>query len=231
MVTEAFYREMCDRLFVAEQFEKRASNDPTDKNLTDKTSHDVAIWERVKQAIDFGAVRSALGGAGKAVGKGMLYGAAPAAAAVGAGALAAPYVIDRAAKAKEQSTKNVIEDIRNKALQTALGVGAIGAGLTGMHHLLAGRREDAARQQAPQDAVNFSDSQGLLPGYGNDYSAYHKQGSVDEDALLEKLAAVGYLDVLLAETEGHTKVGEDASHCRLLNAEHGVHLLRQLMRS
>lgn len=229
MITEAFYREIRDSLWLAEQFEKRASHDPSDKNLSTKTSHDMALFERIKSAIDWSAVRGALGGAGKTVGKGLgkglLYGAAPAAALVGGGALAAPYVIDRAAKSKEEATKRVIEDVRNKALQTALGVGAIGAGLMGMHHLMAGRREDAARQAPEQAAVDLSNAQGLMPDYGYGYGKY---GSA-EDELLEKLAVVGYLDVLLEACKGHDKISADARACRRLNAEHGVHILRQLL--
>jgi len=223
MVTEGFYEEIHNRLWRAEQLEKRASDDPSDEHLLEKTSHDVQTWERIKQAIDFGSVGKALGGAGKAVGKGMLYGAAPAATAVGVGALVAPSIIDHAAKTKEDATKRVIEDVRNKALQTALGVGAIGAGLTGLHHVLATRRADAAKKPPTPDYASY---QGLTPNYSN----YYKQGSAAEDDLLEKLAAVGYLDTMLSAVADTTKVGKEASLCRLLNAEHGVHILRQLLR-
>lgn len=215
MVTEAFYRAVHDQLWQAEQFEKRASHDPSDENLTTKTTHDVQLFEKIKTAIDWGSVRSVLGGAGKSVGKGALIGTGAALPAAAAGS----YLINDAAKAQEGVAKNVIEDVRNKALQAALGVGAVGVGLMGAHRLIS--RPDTPPSQVPSNAVDPTHTRGLTPGY--------KQGSVEEEALLEKLAAVGYLDVMLGAFKPNTKLGEEARICRVLNAEHGIHVLRQLL--
>jgi len=59
-----------------------------------------------------------------------------------------------------------------------------------------------------------------------------KQGSVDAGSTLKKLATVAYLDVLLEGTEQHEKtasVRQDMHALRLLNAEHGAQLLRELL--
>jgi hypothetical protein len=54
----------------------------------------------------------------------------------------------------------------------------------------------------------------------------------NDQLLLEKFATVGFLDTLLEEQEKHAdaRIRQDAHECRMLNAEHGIDLLRQLLR-
>jgi hypothetical protein len=123
--------------------------------------------------------------------KGLMYGAGAAIPATAAGS----YLIHRAGKESRKTT----EDIRNKALQTALGIAAIGGGLYALH-----------RSQGGQKAASVQE---------------------DPQILLEKLATVGFLDVLFEEQQHQAdpNLRYKAAECQLLNAEHGVDLLRQLL--
>jgi hypothetical protein len=100
-----------------------------------------------------------------------------------------------------EEARKTTEDVRNKALQVALATALMGGGLIGLHRLT---RPDGQK------------------------AAAHR----DEQQILEKLATVGYLDAVL---EHQVKVAttiadrEQADHCKMLNAEHGVALLKQLL--
>jgi hypothetical protein len=124
--------------------------------------------------------------------KGLMYGAG---AAIPAGLIGAGLI----SHAGNESRKTV-EDIRNKALQAALGVAGIGGGLYALHRAT-GDQKHAAAHEPPYD-------------------------------LLEKLATVGFLDVVF---EDQHKNGQDettrnkAAECLLLNAEHGADILQQLL--
>ena len=96
----------------------------------------------------------------------------------------------------------------------------------GLHHVLAGRRAAQQTQEQPdqEEITPYDESQaqqlaGLMP--------YYKEGSVQGD-LLEKLAAVTYLDCVLEQAE-KTGADKNATALRRLNAEHGTHILQQLL--
>lgn len=222
---EKFYRDIVGLLHEANHLEKRASADPSDQRLWDKTQHDVYVFKIIKTAglnpEIINALKSKLAPAGKAFGKGIAYGLVPAVGTVGAGALAVPYIANRIAKTKEETTKRIIEDARNKALQTALGIGAIGGGLMGVHHLL------TKRDQSPMTQPSMDASMGLMPSY-SDYG-YKMSAAHTAPALIEKLATTGYLDVMLEQLEKTAEHQTEALYCRALNAEHGTHLLRQIL--
>jgi hypothetical protein len=177
-------------------FEKHAAEG--DEVLAAKALNDLALFEAVKEAaINWGAAREL---AGKAmqhpVGKGLAYGTGAAIPAAAAGS----YLIGRAGDEARQTT----EDVRNKALQTALGVGAVGAGLYGLHRLTQPSQEAAPKQASAET----------------------------DEILLEKLSTVGFLDTLFVEQEKHgadESVRHEALECRMLNAEHGIDLLKQLL--
>lgn len=160
-------------------------NDP--EVLQTKTAHDQNLFAYVKEAA---GAKEILGKVLKhpiTRGAGYGLGAAIPAAAVGS------WLIGRAG---EESRKS-IEDARNKALQAALGIGGVGAGLLALHRLT---------------------------------SPMNKTSS-DKQILLEKLATVGFLDSLLENQENNKDeiIKQSAHECRMLNAEHGVHLLQQLL--
>lgn len=167
------------------------NNDPQMLQL--KTAHDIQLFGLLKTAaIDLSQL--------KPLGKGLLGGIGAAVPITAGGA----YLINRAGdKAKEVSA-----DARNKALQAALGVGAVGAGLYGLHRLTSPKKENKAADE--------------------------KQASADEIAekLLEKLATVGYLDTVLQtqEKNANAAIRDDAHDCRMLNAEYGVELLKELLK-
>lgn len=105
-----------------------------------------------------------------------------------------------------EEAKDTATHIRNQALLAALGIGGVGAGLMGVHRALT--------PQAQPSPV--------------------KTGAVleNEDVLLEKLATVGFLDVILEAQEKNgadATIRRDATECRRLNAEHGVDILQQML--
>ena len=221
------YPGIYELVWKSDQLEKRAEASNRPQDLAEKAATDLAIMARVKAAVDWSAIGSALkGGAGKA-GKGALYGLGAAVPIGAGGASVGSHLIDNAEEAAERRTA----DMRNKALQVALGVGATGAGLMGLHHLLASRRTDQQQQQPESEAVDLQQTspeellsqQGLTPA---DY--YGKYGSAQEDDLLEKLSTVAYLDTILegCEANQHDKT---ASELRVQNAEPGADILRHLL--
>jgi len=173
MVDQGFYNVIVDALNHDTALAKTAS-------LEEKSFHDLDIFECIKEA----AIGAALASGAKRLGKGLLYGAGAAAPVAAGGA----FLVDHAAKAKEEATKNVIEDVRNKALQTAAAVGGVGAGLLGMHHMLQKQRAASAPQQQTPDAVPTSSWQGLAPSsYSYKMSAENKgfsSGAVNPNAPL-----------------------------------------------
>lgn len=181
--------------------------------LQTKTAHDRQLFDRVKEAVNWGEMASKV--MAHPVGRGAAYGLGAAVPATAAGAL----LINQAGRESRES----IEDARNKALQTALGVGGIGAGLMAMHRLT---RPDTQRhvQYAPHPQTGQ-----MIPVSA---SMSKMSSDANDQLLLEKFATVGFLDTLLEEQEKHAdaQIRQDAHECRMLNAEHGIDLLRQLLR-
>ena len=101
-------------------------------------------------------------------------------------------------------SRKTVEDARNKALQAALGIAGIGGGLYALHRTLGTPQQDQVRQASVKES----------------------------SALIEKLATVAFLDTLFENqrTNGLDAITRrKAAECRLLNAEHGVDILRQLL--
>jgi hypothetical protein len=181
--------------------------------LQTKTAHDQQLFTRVKEAVNWGELASKV--MANPVGRGAAYGLGAAIPATAGGA----YLIHRAG----EESRDTIEDARNKALQTALGVGGIGAGLMALHRVT---RPDTQKhvQYAPDPRTGQ-----MVPVSA---SMSKMSSDANEQLLLEKLATVGFLDSLLEDQEKHADahIRQDAHECRMLNAEHGVDLLRQLLR-
>lgn len=235
MHDEAFYRDIVGALHRSAQFEKRAAaGDLT--ALQTKAIHDLDLLGRLKEAVEVAPLMSAAK-------RGLMFGGAATIPAVAGGS----YLLHKAHKEREQT----VEDIRNKALQVALGVGGIGAGLMGLHHAL-GSRGSANAGATPPAAAPLTPSPPMAPTTGmpegagltpedmyalqslspEELQMLFKQSSVDAGPTLQKLATVAYLEVLLEGTEQHEKtasVQRDMHALRLLNAEHGAQLLRELL--
>lgn len=185
MTLRKVYDILMPRLRASEDLEKQASADA----LTTKAATDSVTLALIKSA------------AAGPIAKGLMYsaGAAIPASLVGAG------LIDRAG----QESRKTVEDARNKALQAALGIAAIGGGMYALHRTMG----------AP------SDQRG---------SGMTRQASAQPDApsLLEKLATVGFLDTLFENQRTQSQdesTQRKAAECQLLNAEHAVDILRQLL--
>lgn len=246
MHDEAFYRDIVGALRRSAQFEKRAAAGDL-AALQSKATHDLDLLGQLKEAVEAGPLMTAAK-------RGLMFGGAATLPAVAGGS----YLLHKAHKEREQT----VEDIRNKALQVALGVGGIGAGLMGLHHTLANRRADATPAAATPAPTNDATA-GLQPSPGapsqlmpeemdglqmqalspedmyalqslspEELQMLFKQGSVDPRSTLTKLATVAYLDVVLESTEQQEKTAgmqQDVHALRLLNAEHGAQLLRELL--
>lgn len=175
----AVYQLLMPRLRASENLEKRAhTEDLVTKAATDSVT--LALLTKAAGALS----------------KGLAYGAG---AAIPAGLVGGALIH----QAGNESRKTV-EDVRNKALQAALGVAAIGGGLYALH------RANTGSQQLPT-----------------------KQASVKEpQTLIEKLATIAFLDTLFEDQNKHGQddvTRQKAAECKLLNAEHGADILRQLL--
>ncbi|MGD9209175.1 MAG: hypothetical protein PVI90_00290 [Desulfobacteraceae bacterium] len=159
-------------------------NDP--EILQTKTAHDYALFTYIKEAA--GLKELATKTLQHPIGRGATYGLGAAIPATAGGA----YLIHRAG----EESKETLEEARKKAIQAALGIGGVGAGLMALHRLTA---------------------------------PMNKTSSADDELLLQKLATVGFLDALLEGQEG-TTLKQSAHECRMLNAEHGINLLQQLLK-
>jgi len=207
-MTPGFYKEVIAGLNKSAAMERYLAHNVDDAILQTKTAHDVQLFTRIKEAGVMDVLRSPVA---RTLGKATAI-AAPATAG-------GAYLVHRAG----QEARETASDVRNKALQTALGVGGIGAGLMALHHFTRpNKQESVSYGRDPQTGQMVPMS-----------TVMSKQSSEDEptDTLLEKLATVGFLDTLLEEQEKHadSRVRDDAHACRLLNAEHGIDILRQLL--
>jgi hypothetical protein len=166
-------------------------------------------WDTAKQYLKGG-------GAGKTAIKGLVGGGA---AGVGLGVPAYMLGSGLLRRGREE-TEATTADIRNKVLQTALGVGGIGAGMYGLSKLMGGKSKPNG---ATPEGNQSGGLMGLLPKFGSDEKA------VVEEAL-EKLATVGtiegMLDLLPDTLDDETQ--KLASEIRVLNHSYGVHLLHGL---
>lgn len=215
MSLQKLYTRVMERLRDSADATKVASLRPSNELLNAKSAHDLGTLQLIKEAVSAGQIAKLLGG-------GALAGAGAAVPAYFAGR----HLIQTGEEAAQRQQEEAAKNFRNKALQVALGVGGIGAGLMGLHHVLKSRRaaQGAEEPQPTQEAPALDEYQaqqlaGLMP--------YYKEGSVQGD-LLEKLSAVAYLDCIL---EGAEKTGADknAAMLRRLNAEHCTHILQQLL--
>jgi len=181
----------------SKQLEKIASDFQDDPEVFEKASAvkilvDAEIFGMIKQAgIASTLGRKALTGAAYGVGAGLPV------------ALGGSYLLGRAG----EETRETTGDIRNKVLQTALGVGGIGAGLYGLHRLMGG------------EPVSLRSGE--------------KKASFQEDEvteLAEKLAAVGLIEEMLDRVDTE-KLSEDAqklaTEIRVINRGYGVQLLHE----
>lgn len=176
MELQHVYERLMPRLRISSALEKSAN----EQDLTTKAATDAATLALLKAA----AVNPSLM-------KGLMYGTG---AAVPVGLMGAGLIHQAGGESRKTT-----EDIRNKALQAAMGIAAIGGGMYALH-----------RTQGGQKAASVQE---------------------DPQILLEKLATVGFLDVLFDDQRQHgdESTRTKAAECWLLNAEHGVDLLRQLL--
>jgi hypothetical protein len=208
MELEHIYQLLMPRLAASANLEKQAS----DEALTTKAATDTVTLGLLKTAAS-------------PLMKGLLTGAGVAIPATAAGS----YLIHRAGREGRKTT----EDIKKKAIQAALGVAAIGGGLYALHRA----RASDAPPAAPAPVIIAAPP--TTPAAPADAAApvapaEVKTSAANEscDALLEKLATVGFLDVLFEDqqcTSDDDATRTKAAECQLLNAEHGVDLLRQLL--
>jgi hypothetical protein len=165
--------------------EKYAAQDSSVLNL--KSEHDFNLFQLLKNA----GLQEIAGKIPESVRKGLGYGAGAAIPAAAAGGL----LIHQAGNEARDTT----EDLRNKALQTALGVGAIGAGLYGLH------RATTPDHQKESSANDELLSKLATAGYLDVIFEAEEKAADDQD------------------------VRRKLSQCRLLNAEHGIQLFHELL--
>ena len=174
----------------SKQLEKIAADFQDDPEVFEKAS----MAKIMVDAEIFGILKQA--GIASELGRKALTGAAYGAGVVLPVALGGSYLLGRAG----DETRESVADMRNKALQTALGVGAVGAGLYGLHHL-ANRGEKQA---------SFQEEEVM--------------------ELTEKLAAVGMIEEMLdgVETEKLSDDAQKlAAEIRAINRGYGVQLLHE----
>jgi hypothetical protein len=174
------YDILMPRLQASEDLEKQAS----EKALITKAGTDLATIGLLKHAATGPLMKGLMYGAGASVPVGLM----------GAGLIS---------HAGGESRKT-IEDARNKALQAALGIAAMGGGLYALHRTMGAPQQDQVRQASVQEP----------------------------ELLVEKLATVAFLDTLFEEQRTQNAdeaTRQKAAECQLLNAEHGVDILRQLL--
>jgi len=212
------YNKVVERLRDSADAVKVASVHPSDELLAAKSAHDLATLQLIKEAVAWGPLAKNVG---KVLGGGALAGTAAAGPAYYTGKKRIGEGEEAAKRQQEEAARN----FRNKALQVALGVGGIGAGLLGLHHVLKSRQQNQGLEEteAPETSTEAMDQAQQLAGL----MPYYKTSAAEGD-LLEKLATVAYLDCIL---EGAEKTGADvhATEKRRLNAEHGAHILHQLL--
>lgn len=187
---------------LSNQLEKIAAayaNDPEvlTKALAVKCGVDAHAFGLVKEAANWPALKSAL----KPALKPLIWGTGIGVPLTLGGAHLINRFYDRSAEATS--------DVRNKVLQTALGLAIIGGGLYGLHRLTGG---------AP---------------IGGRYSKSEKKiktSSVLSEDAIEKLATVGVIEDMLANLPASTpeSVIKLATEIRALNRGYGMRLLYEI---
>ena len=214
------------------------ANDETVKAaaLKAKVAIDAEVFALAKRA----SLKSEL--AQKALG-GLAYSAAPVA---GAG-LVGYSLLNKAKHDAEDATS----DVRNKVLQTALGLGGIGAGLYGLNQLTDGHKKESAEKkkvnylsvaERKRSGVSLDQLKALSRKFPGQVTFAHEPSSgnalqkqsADHEAiiseLVEKLAAVGkiednfeFLDIEALSPEAQKLAYE----LRAINQRYGVQLLHE----
>ena len=121
----------------------------------------------------------------------------------------------------EEKAQRTTSDIRNKVLQTALGLAGIGTGLYGLHRLSGGESVggliDKIKGQNPEQVQ------------GQDLKSASDNNALSEDSI-EKLATVGVIDALLDEVPASVsdETKKLATEIRILNRGYGVRLLYEI---
>lgn len=194
--------EVYRRVRLSVQLEKTAQEKPgtevAEQAARIKVALDDSIFATIKNA---GVGQWLTRAMENPLGKGLAMGTGVAIPAVAGGA----YLLGRA----EDKAKATTEDVRNKVLQSALGLAGIGAGMYGLHRLTGGGplfTEGAAPKQASAD---------------ND--------TLSEDAI-QKLAVVAVIDDMLdtVETVGDSETLKLAQEVRVLNRGYGIRILYEL---
>lgn len=197
------YKQVIQGLRSSEVWEKNAA-------LQQKTANDQAVFALLKHAAA-GAITKYLG---SPLVKGLMYGTGAAIPVAGAGAL----LINQAGRESRETTK----DIRNKALQAALGIAGIGGSLYALH-----------RATKPTTKTTTAYTRGPDGELTPMKQMQTKVSETHEDpgTLVEKLATAGFLDVLFEQQRASANVDmrTKAAECQALNAEHAVDILRQLL--
>lgn len=172
---EKTYRLLMPRLRTSADLEKRASA----QDLTTKAATDTVTLGLLTKAAS-------------ALTTGLMYGTG---AAIPAGLVGAGLI----SHAGNESRKTV-EDARNKALQAALGIAALGGGLYALHRTTQPNTKTSAVKE-PSVLVEKLATVAFL------------------DTLFEDQHANGQDETTRRK----------AAECRFLNAEHGVDILKQLL--
>lgn len=173
------------------QLEKMAgvvTGDDLVRVLASKAENDYATFSFAKEA----SIGQTVANYGKAfasnpAGKGFLMAAGAAVPAVAAGNMISDHATEQA---------------RNRALETAGGIAALGGTMYGLHHMMNRNKTASADEEAQVDAA------------------------------IEKLASIGYLDELLAEAISASTDEEQkklAAEVRCMNREYGVEILGNLI--
>ena len=188
MMTPSFYREVVASLAKSAALENYLENRVDAHVLETKVAHDVQLFARVKEAGILDQARAALATpAGKAL--------TPSAAITAPVAAGGAYLLHRGG----EEARDTATTVRDRALQTALGVGGVGAGLMALHHFTGAKQASATNEDADVLLEKLA-TVGFL------------------DTMLEA-----------QEKNADVTVQRDAHDCRRLNAEHGVAILRQLL--
>lgn len=188
-------------------------NEVLEKIAAAKVRVDDEIFGVAKEAGALDWARKAVSWAGPkgSIGRGLATGGAVSAGLSIPAYLAGSSLLEKGRKETEETARS----IRNRVLEGALGVGALGAGMYGLHKLMGGSQGGKA--------PGGNGLLGMLPKLGSDEKA-----RVEET--LEKLATVGtiesMLDMLPDTIDEETR--KLASELRVLNRSYGVHLLHGL---
>lgn len=172
------------------------------KALTVKLGVDNRTFELIKESVNW-----------LSLAKPLAWGAGIGIPVVGGGALAGSHLLDKFYDRSEEATAN----IRNKVLQTALGLAAIGGGLYGLHRLSGG---------APLQSF-FSSPQGTPT---QETPPKEAAANTLPGDVIEKLATVGVIEDMLGSLPASTPddATKLATEIFVLNRGYGMNLLYEI---